>query len=324
MNCIFSVNEHIAGKDLIALRKNNANFLNVLDTLSDTHIMDACAWLGLATAAVLRTDGNRTGSNVDGIRVAQLDFDNTWSVEKAMAHPMYADYCIGIYSTPSHGKVQGPVTDDKAGTMPPEQAAVLRERVGKPMVRFRMVFVLEDLLVAEQVSAFYAGLFTHFPMADDSCKDSARMFFGSPQAEIRHDNPSARRMGSCLVNELIQQGHGKSTSIRARICASAAQIGAHRTVSGKGSSQFAFSENAMIILANGTVTDCNWLVANLGTGYEHRVACISPFRHEKNPSAFVTKDEGGRLRIYDTAAKTAYLYFPATTPKGNQQGEKNA
>lgn len=310
MGCIFSLNDRIIGKDLDALRYHNDSFTNVRDSLRPEQILDVCAGLGFATAAVLKQDGKRSGGNVAGIRVAQLDFDNTWTVEAATDHPLYKDYAIGLYSTPSHGRMQEVLPDSKASTMSDEQAAVIRSRAGHPMVRFRIVFVLSELIPAERVSPFYAGLFKRFPMADVSCRDAARLFFGSPEAVVRIDNPHARSMGMPLVNTLIEEGQtGAALSVCKTTMKTTAPVGdrepSSQPVSGPPER---FNKNLIVVLASGEVTTCKELRMRMMPGYENRLACFSPFRPENRPSAFVQRDAMGRLYFHDTTARKSYAY----------------
>ncbi|WP_265947802.1 hypothetical protein [Dechloromonas sp. A34] len=307
---IFSLNEQIIGKDLERLKRYNNSFVNVRDTLAPTQIMDVCADFGFATAAVLKEDGKRTGENVAGIRVAQLDFDNTWTVEEATEHPLYQDYAIGLYSTPSHGKVQDDLPDSKAVIMSDAQAAAIRTRVGQAMVRFRLVFVLSEQLPAVRVPAFYAGLFAEFPMADVSCRDRARMFFGSPNAVVRIDNPFARRMDKERVDALVVVGQASSSLPACKpVKKPAAQAVDDSSPSEMPNGQpERFNKNLIVILANGEVTTCKDLRKRMKSGYENRLACFSPFRQENRPSAFVQRDAMGRLYFNDTTARKSYAY----------------
>lgn len=310
MTCIFSVNTSVVGKDVEAVRRNNQGFRNVLDTLSFEHILDVCAVLGYATSTVLKEDGNRIRQNVAGLRVAQLDFDNTWSLEDALAHPFYQRYGIGLYSTPSHGKVQSDISNEKAETLTLEQATVVKLRVGQPMVRFRLVFVLEELLPASEISAFYGGLFETFPMADRSCRDAARLFFGSAHAKVRIDNPASRRIcrdqtlallaiGRAVVPQMAHSRPAIGSVISSSIC----------KLSGSSRSSVEWvRDDFPVVLANGEVTNCLGLQAKMKPGYDHRLSCFSPFRDERRPSAFVTMDEARRLFFYDMAARKAYAF----------------
>lgn len=310
MECIFSLNERIVGKDVEGLRQHNDAFVNVHDTLTPTQILDVCAGFGFATAAVLKKDGKRTGENVDGIRVVQLDFDNTWTISEATTHPLYQDYAIGLYSTPSHGKLQDVLPDSKAMIMSEAQAAVIRSRVGQQMIRFRLVFVLEEFLPVEHVSAFYAGLFTMFPMADVSCRDGARLFFGSPDSVVRIDNPSARRMDKDRVEAFVAAGMTTEVFQAAK---AVKQVTASRATNPSraeipSSSAERFNTNLIVMLTDGEVTTCKELQRKMRPGYENRVSCFSPFREEQRPSAFVKKDESGRLYFYDTAIRKTYVF----------------
>lgn len=309
-DCLFSVNMRIVGKDANGLKYHNDEFRNVLDTLMPGHILDVCAWHGLATSAVLKQDGNRARGNVAGVRVAQLDFDNTWTVTEAIDHPFYLDYGIGLYTTPSHGLVQDALSDGKAETMDDQQAAVIRGRVGEPMTRFRLVFVLEELLPAEHVQDFYCGLFALFPMADTSCKDAARLFFGCRDAEIRIDNSAARRIEPAQVSALIavgQQQRNRQALIRPASVVSAPSVGGRSRVSSRSNVEWV-RQDVQVVLANGEVTSCRDLQTRMRTGYENRLSCFSPFRNERSPSAFVTMDETRRLFFYDSAACKAYAF----------------
>lgn len=310
MDCIFSLNERVVGKDVERLRQHNDAFVNVRDTLTPAQILDVCAGFGFATASVLKEDGNRAGVNVTGIRVAQLDFDNTWAVAEATEHPLYLDYAIGLYSTASHGKEQEDLPDSKTATMSDAQAAAIRSRVGKPMERFRLVFALSEQLPSAQMSAFYAGLFAEFPMADTSCKDMARLFFGSKDAAIRIDNPVARRIEPDKVEALIATGQSSQPTLVSHLRKTQAmQVTTEggRPAMSRGAVE-KFRQNLIVVLADGEVTTCKDLRNQMKPGYENRLACFSPFRQERSPSAFVKRDMVGRLYFYDSTARKTYAF----------------
>lgn len=299
-NHLMSVNQSVVGKSLPALKAHNEDFVNVLDVLDNEDIMDIVSAHGFATASILKENGNRDGDNVVGARVFQLDFDNTWTIEEAVQHELF-DYCIGIYTTPSNGKNQDPLTDDQRKKMQKSHIAEIEKRVNQPMSRFRMVFVAEDVIPAQDMRDFYIGLFQLFPMADDSCKDSARLFFGSKNADERYDNPAAKRMDKELVEMLINLGKEINTDAKY-------EFGTGNGVAAGVVQGNRFHGNIRIMMGNRKVTDADTLLASMPKGYNNRKPCFSPFRSEKNPSAWLMRTDHGYLVINDTASGQRYVY----------------
>jgi len=297
---LFAINPRVVGKDLKALRFHNDGFKNVVDVLDGETIFDLIAGHGFATTSILKEDGNREGSNVLGAKVVQLDFDNTWDIEGAMKHPLYKDYCIGIYTTSSDGKNQVPIAENERYKLDPLHVSIIESRVGQPQIRFRMVFIVENMICENDIKSFYTGLFKSFPLADDSCKDSARLFFGSKNARIIIINSNARPMEAEMIDTFIKEGSkGSVTSKNSGIYTSTDFISLKSKI---------FYDNHMIKMAGGNVTDCESLVISLLEGYENRQPCFSVFRNEKNPSSFVQKTKFGDLRFYDSASNESFIY----------------
>lgn len=306
--CLFSANEQVVGKNLEALAQHNNGFINVEGPLTNAQIMGIAGELGIATAPVLRQTGSRQATNIKGIRLAQLDFDNTWSIAEALQHDIYMRAGIGLHTTDSHGQPQGHLTPHQIRTLPPEQMAVLESRVGEPMERFRILLRLQDLLPAAKITDFYNGLFVCFPMADRSCKDSSRVFFGCKGAAVCLDNPDAIPLPSEVVEELVALGRQQ----RASLPRSGQQYSYGQTAGGLRLTPKGYEpvrQNLCIRLTDGTVTSTDILKQSMSAGYANRQPCFSPFRQDKHPSCFLQLDDAGRLYLIDSATQAKYMWF---------------
>lgn len=300
----FSINQGLIGKPKSSVGFHNSNFENVPDCITDQEIMAILGEAGVAVAPVLREDGSRTGNNVLGLRLAMLDFDNTWSIDDAMQDDIYRQGSIGLYSTPSHGKIQPELAGAQLKGLPPEQITVLQDRVGLPMERFRMVFRLEHLLPVDDIADFFAGLFVCFPMADRSCGDRSRMFYGSPNATICHYNPNAIHLPQTVAQELVQVGASNRTTNDRSSNGMAVSAG---LITPRGYQMV--RSNVLIHLTKGRYADSDTLKRTMASGYAGRLPCFSPFRPDRSPSCFVQKDNDGHLYLFDSATQAKYMWF---------------
>lgn len=302
--CLFSVNEQVVGKNLKALAQHNNGFINVEAPLTNVQIMGVVGELGFATSSVLSQSGSRHGSNIKGIRLAQLDFDNTWSIAEALRHDIYIQAGIGLHTTDSHGQPQKHLTPQQIQTLPLEQMEVVESRIGEPMERFRIILRLEELLPEAQIADFYSGLFICFPMADRSCKDSSRVFFGSRNATVCLDNPDAIPLPVEVVQELVAIGRQQRPSRRRNSGRLPSSI-PHRT----SKDYQIVGQRLPIRLTDGTHTTTDALMGSMSAGYANRLPCFSPFRQESHPSCFLQLDDAGHLYLYDSAIPAKYMWF---------------
>lgn len=111
---------------------------------------------GMAIAPELVND-NRCDDNFVSHQIALVDIDSGMTIEEIEVHPFYLAYGVGYYTTPSHT---------------PEAH------------RFRVMYCLpEPITDADNMRMIYQGLLVLHGAADTSCKDAARFFFGTVEAE---------------------------------------------------------------------------------------------------------------------------------------------
>lgn len=289
-----SYNQFIVGKSQLENNyMNNFNYRNIPAVEADAEfLMELLGVAGFATTYVLKDeDIGRKGGNVAGGRVFQLDFDNTWSIADAKADVFYQAYGIGIYSSASFGKTQEQPDEKKLKTVPEHQRAVILSRVGLPKQNFRIVFQTESFIQAELITPFLLGMFELFPMADVSCKDTGRMFYGSPNAaicEVNHgvliDDETVKTLIMQGMKDLHDETHVESHAI------------ARDSTAGELS----------IKLASGRYTNTTCLFAQLRLN--EKKVCYSPFRQEHAPSAVLWKKEKG-IFIFDSGTREKQFVF---------------
>jgi hypothetical protein len=113
---------------------------------------------GHAIAPALVGD-HRTEENFISHEIALVDIDSGMTLKQLQEHPFYQLYGSGYYTTPSH-------KDDDP--------------------RFRIIYRLPvPITDPEAMRIIYQGLLALHGAADISCKDSARLFYGTVDAEHR-------------------------------------------------------------------------------------------------------------------------------------------
>jgi hypothetical protein len=113
---------------------------------------------GYAIAPALTSD-HRTEETFLSHELALVDIDGGMSLAELQLHPFYKLYGSGYYTTPSHT-----ATDQ----------------------RFRIIYRLPCAITdPEAMRIIYQGLMVLHGSADIACKDSARLFYGTVNAEHR-------------------------------------------------------------------------------------------------------------------------------------------
>jgi hypothetical protein len=124
---------------------------------------------GYAMGPFLRSD-HRDAKNFVSHSFALVDIDNGMSLTELDSMPFYLEFGAGFYTTASHT---------------PEAP------------RFRIIYRLEERIKdAEEMRQLYEGLLALHGAADISCKDPARLFYGTKNAQQSKLRP----------NVLTQQG----------------------------------------------------------------------------------------------------------------------
>lgn len=134
------------------------NFINTDETWEA--IFNFITEDGITIAPHLKDDDHsRSESNFDEHSIAMVDIDNGMTIEQLFDTPYYEQYGAGFYTTPSH-------TDDNP--------------------RFRIIHRLEQPITrSETMRKVYRALMAVYGYADPSCKDAARLFFGTPNCVIK-------------------------------------------------------------------------------------------------------------------------------------------
>jgi hypothetical protein len=113
---------------------------------------------GITLGPALSSD-HRQEDNFVSHQIALVDIDSGMTLEELQQHPFYRIFGSGYYTTPSY-------TD------------------GAP--KFRIIYRLQDPITdAEEMREIYEGLLAIHGYADISCKDPARLFFGTIGAQHR-------------------------------------------------------------------------------------------------------------------------------------------
>lgn len=161
----FAINKTVINKvakeDKKGFKRLSANYKDTEGTIYD---LQENIKQGYATAAGLFDGKWRSKGNVVGSQVVMGDLDSNLTIQDAIAHPFVNQYCSLIYTTASHT---------------PESH------------RFRVVFVLPQVVSKEVVEVLVRKLMKLLPEADPSCKDASRAFYGNTNAEFPLVNPSA-------------------------------------------------------------------------------------------------------------------------------------
>jgi hypothetical protein len=108
---------------------------------------------GFAIAPYIKGNGHRIKENFISHSIALVDIDSGMRLDELKDNLFYQGFGSGYYTTPSH-------TEENH--------------------RFRLMFVLETPITdTEKMRNLYEGLLLEFGHADISCKDAARLFFGT-------------------------------------------------------------------------------------------------------------------------------------------------
>lgn len=101
----------------------------------------------------------RSAANFASCELALVDIDSGMTIEQLLENEFYNEFAAGFYTTPSH-------TDSDH--------------------RFRIIHILETAITEpEKMRKLYRGLMLAYGNADQSCKDPARLFFGTVNAPIK-------------------------------------------------------------------------------------------------------------------------------------------
>lgn len=139
-------------------KKINLGYGWVTVDLEFENIFDLLTIDGCAIAPALTND-HRIEENFLSHELALVDIDGGMTLEELQEHPFYKLYGSGYYTTSSH-------TD----TDP----------------RFRIIYRLpEPITDPEHMRMIYEGLMALHGSADVSCRDSARLFYGTVNAKHR-------------------------------------------------------------------------------------------------------------------------------------------
>ena len=131
---------------------------------------------GLATSAELSSD-NRKEATFVSRDLIMVDIDSGMTIQELFEDDMYNQYAAGFYATPSH-------TDSAH--------------------RFRIMFRLATpLTTATDVVKLNKMLMRRYTQADAACKDATRIFYGTPNCELRECRPN--QLSDAAVAQLIDQ-----------------------------------------------------------------------------------------------------------------------
>jgi hypothetical protein len=113
---------------------------------------------GYATSAEL-TSEHRNDENFVSRELVMVDIDSGMTIEELLDNDWYNKYGAGFYATPSY-------TDDKP--------------------RFRILFRLATPETdSQRLRKINRGLLALFAQADQACKDPTRIFYGTPNCQIK-------------------------------------------------------------------------------------------------------------------------------------------
>ncbi len=138
------------------IRQLGHGWMNVTTTLEE--FWELVTVDGHATSSCLTSD-HRHSDNFESRQIFMIDIDSGMTVDELLVNPTYNELAYGFYVTPSH-------TSDAH--------------------RFRIVFVAEEP-VANQEHALrvFQQLTQLFPQCDSVCRDATRIFYGTPNCEIK-------------------------------------------------------------------------------------------------------------------------------------------
>ena len=187
----YGANHQIVGKSDPQLLSHPGAWQSATGTMADlaAHIGKGHPWM----PALLDGNGKRWQSNANSAEVLALDIDSGMSIEEAKAHPFIAAYCsLGIESHSS--------------------------TLEQPKFRlvFRNPFVLENRKGPQQenipgwqiIRACNEYLGQIIDVADPSCKDASRFFFGA-QGRKPFILDEFKRLPETFVNDALAWKDGK-------------------------------------------------------------------------------------------------------------------
>lgn len=259
---------------------------------------------GYATAYILKDDtlkkGRSLGHNTLGARMLMVDFDNTWSIEDAMAHSWWPKVWFA-YTTPSFGALQDLIKDADRVKLPANQLAVVEQLVGMPKRNFRLVFKLARFISDKEILDAQAGMMSIFPMADQSCIDDARIFFGAIKGRV--EMPEVEAELSIEDIDLLCKAGGPWREEHDKIDRA-------RTTRAMADSTVAtgdFGSSTVFTLASGEQLTLEQIFLEKPFGWKE--ACYSIFRPENNPSCFVSRfADNGNVFVYDSGASLKKVF----------------
>ena len=120
-----------------------------------------------------------------------VDIDYGMTIAELFEHPFYEVFGAGFYTTPSH-------TDENP--------------------RFRIMHRLESPITnSEKMRTLYRALMGEYGSADTSCKDAARLFFGSKDCQLKEKRDNI--LTDSVVEYLISELEEKDNAIAAQYSA---------------------------------------------------------------------------------------------------------
>lgn len=144
---------YYCGDDRISLGYNWTNITASFDDIFELLTVD-----GYAIAPALKSD-NRRDINFQSAQLVLIDIDSGMNISELNENEFYQKYACGFYTTPSH-------TNENP--------------------RFRILHKLETPITDSQSMKYlYKALMSVYGDADPSCKDSTRLFYGSPNCKLK-------------------------------------------------------------------------------------------------------------------------------------------
>ena len=151
-----------------------------LKLLGDNWLNVECTWQeafelitedGVATSAELWRE-NRCDANFVSRQLIMVDIDDGMTIQDLFNDEFYSKYGAGFYVTPSH-------TDENH--------------------RFRIIFRLESKETdKERYKKIVQGLMFVYNHADIACKDATRLYYGTPNCEIKE------KTNKLLTNDVVE------------------------------------------------------------------------------------------------------------------------
>jgi hypothetical protein len=132
---------------------------------------------GYSVAPALTSD-NRKEETFESARIVLIDIDKNMRLEDLAQDVFYQKYGSGYYVTPSHTAEAH---------------------------RFRIIFRMDkDIESVSEMRAIYDGLLAIYGSADISCKDAARLFYGTVDCQIKEK--TTRTLNAAGIAQVIAAG----------------------------------------------------------------------------------------------------------------------